>query len=90
MRREYDGQIGWGEDQDGWRLDHSQQMLRALRTSGHILSATRRARAASASASATASGARQRSKPRTITPLSSTKCANASPDDATSPPPLGP
>jgi hypothetical protein len=31
MRWEYDGQIGWGEDQDGWRLDHFQKMLRALR-----------------------------------------------------------
>jgi hypothetical protein len=31
MRWEYDGQIGWGEDQDGWRLDHVQKMLRALR-----------------------------------------------------------
>jgi hypothetical protein len=32
MRWEYDGQIGWGEDQDGWRVDHFQKMLRALRT----------------------------------------------------------
>jgi hypothetical protein len=31
MRWEYDGQIGWGEDQDGWRPDHFRQMLRALR-----------------------------------------------------------
>jgi hypothetical protein len=31
MRWEYDGKIGWGEDQDGWRLDHFQKMLRALR-----------------------------------------------------------
>jgi hypothetical protein len=31
MRWEYDGQIGWGEDQDGWKLDHFQQMMRALR-----------------------------------------------------------
>ncbi len=31
MRWEYDGHIGWGEDQDGWRLDHFQKMLRALR-----------------------------------------------------------
>jgi hypothetical protein len=31
MRWEYDGQIGWGEDQDGWQLDHFQKMLRALR-----------------------------------------------------------
>jgi len=31
MRWEYDGKVGWGEDQDGWRLDHFQQMLGALR-----------------------------------------------------------
>lgn len=31
MRWEYDGQIGWGEDQDGWRLDHFAKMLSALR-----------------------------------------------------------
>ena len=31
MRWEYDGKIGWGEDQDGWRLDHFQKMVRALR-----------------------------------------------------------
>jgi hypothetical protein len=31
MRWEFDGQIGWGEDQDGWRLDHFQKMLGALR-----------------------------------------------------------
>ena len=31
MRWEYDGKIGWGEDQDGWRLDHFQKMLRSLR-----------------------------------------------------------
>jgi hypothetical protein len=31
MRWEYDGQIGWGEDQDGWQLDHFQKMLGALR-----------------------------------------------------------
>ncbi len=31
MRWEYDGKIGWGEDQDGWRVDHFQKMLRALR-----------------------------------------------------------
>jgi hypothetical protein len=23
--------IGWGEDQDGWRLDHFAKMMRALR-----------------------------------------------------------
>jgi len=32
MRWEYDGKIGWGEDQDGWRLDHFQKMLQALRS----------------------------------------------------------
>jgi hypothetical protein len=31
MRWEYDGKIGWGEDQDGWRPDHFTEMLRALR-----------------------------------------------------------
>jgi hypothetical protein len=31
MRWEYDGKIGWGEDQDGWRVDHFQKMLRAIR-----------------------------------------------------------
>jgi hypothetical protein len=31
MRWEYDGRIGWGEDQDGWRVDHFQKMVRALR-----------------------------------------------------------
>jgi hypothetical protein len=31
MRWEYDGQIGWGEDQDGWRLDHFTKMLGQLR-----------------------------------------------------------
>lgn len=31
MRWEYDGQIGWGEDQDGWRLDHFTKMMNALR-----------------------------------------------------------
>ncbi|MET0147433.1 MAG: hypothetical protein ABW328_22015 [Ilumatobacteraceae bacterium] len=31
MRWEYEGMIGWGEDQDGWKLDHFQQMLGALR-----------------------------------------------------------
>jgi hypothetical protein len=30
MRWEYDGKIGWGEDQDGWRLDHFTRMRRAL------------------------------------------------------------
>ena len=32
MRWEYDGKIGWGEDQDGWSLDHFQKMLQALRS----------------------------------------------------------
>jgi hypothetical protein len=31
MRWEYDGEIGWGEDQDGWQLPHFQRMLGALR-----------------------------------------------------------
>ena len=31
MRWEYDGQIGWGEDQDGWRVDHFAKMLGQLR-----------------------------------------------------------
>lgn len=31
MRWEYDGKIGWGEDQDGWRLDHFRRMRHALR-----------------------------------------------------------
>jgi hypothetical protein len=31
MRWEYEGRIGWGEDQDGWRLPHFRQMLEALR-----------------------------------------------------------
>jgi hypothetical protein len=31
MRWEYDGKVGWGEDQDGWRVDHFQKMMRALR-----------------------------------------------------------
>jgi hypothetical protein len=31
MRWEYDGKIGWGEDQDGWQVDHFQKMVRALR-----------------------------------------------------------
>jgi hypothetical protein len=31
MRWEFDGNIGWGEDQNGWRVDHFQKMLRALR-----------------------------------------------------------
>lgn len=31
MRWEYEGKIGWGEDQDVWDREHFQQMLRALR-----------------------------------------------------------
>jgi hypothetical protein len=31
MRWDYEGKIGWGEDQDGWRLDHFRKMLTALR-----------------------------------------------------------
>ena len=31
MRWEFDGRIGWGEDQDGWRPDHFAEMLHALR-----------------------------------------------------------
>lgn len=31
MRWEYDGKIGWGEDQDGWGVEHFQKMLAALR-----------------------------------------------------------
>jgi hypothetical protein len=34
MRWEYDGKIGWGEDQDGWQLGHFQRMLGALRATG--------------------------------------------------------
>jgi hypothetical protein len=33
MRWEYEGKIGWGEDQDGWRIDHFARMRRALRAS---------------------------------------------------------
>ena len=32
MRWEYEGQGGWGEDQDGWKLDHFLRMRDALRT----------------------------------------------------------
>lgn len=31
MRWEYDGKIGWGEDQDGWQRAHFVEMLSALR-----------------------------------------------------------
>jgi len=34
MRWEYDGKIGWGEDQDGWRSPHFSKLLRALRDTG--------------------------------------------------------
>jgi hypothetical protein len=33
IRWEFDGKVGWGEDQDGWRVDHFARMRRALRTS---------------------------------------------------------
>jgi hypothetical protein len=32
MRWEYDGKIGWGEDQDGWQVPHFATMLAALRS----------------------------------------------------------
>jgi hypothetical protein len=32
MRWEFDGKLGWGEDQDGWRTDHFARMRRALRS----------------------------------------------------------
>ena len=31
MRWEYDGKMGWGEDQDRWKDDHYMKLLRALR-----------------------------------------------------------
>jgi hypothetical protein len=31
MRWEFEGQTGWGEDQDSWRIPHFQRMLAALR-----------------------------------------------------------
>ncbi len=31
MRWEYDGKVGWGEDQDGWKVPHFTRMLQALR-----------------------------------------------------------
>jgi hypothetical protein len=34
MRWEYDGKVGWGEDQDGWRPPHFVKLLRALRDTG--------------------------------------------------------
>lgn len=33
MRWEFDGRIGWGEDQDGWKRGHFTKMLNALRAS---------------------------------------------------------
>ena len=27
-----DGKVGWGEDQDGWRVEHFQKMRNALRS----------------------------------------------------------
>ncbi|KKC25233.1 hypothetical protein [Sphingomonas sp. SRS2] len=32
MRWEYEGKVGWGEDQDRWRVDHFAHMLHALRS----------------------------------------------------------
>jgi hypothetical protein len=32
MRWEYDGKTGWGEDQDGWKVDHFKRMVAALRS----------------------------------------------------------
>ncbi|MFD5810254.1 DUF7065 domain-containing protein [Rhodococcus aetherivorans] len=34
MRWEFDGKIGWGEDQDGWKPDHFAELMRALRDTG--------------------------------------------------------
>ena len=31
MRWEYEGKIGWGEDQDGWKGDHFRRIVQALR-----------------------------------------------------------
>jgi hypothetical protein len=31
MRWEFEGKIGWGEDQDGWRPDHFAKLVQALR-----------------------------------------------------------
>lgn len=31
MRWEYEGRVGWGEDQDGWQLAHFRKMLAAMR-----------------------------------------------------------
>jgi len=32
MRWEFDGEVGWGEDQDGWRVEHFLRMRDALRS----------------------------------------------------------
>ena len=32
FRWDFDGQVGWGEDQDGWQFDHFSRMLGALRS----------------------------------------------------------
>ncbi|MBD0863573.1 hypothetical protein IA539_20575 [Gordonia sp. zg691] len=34
MRWEFDGEIGWGEDQDGWKRSHWVKMMNALRATG--------------------------------------------------------
>jgi hypothetical protein len=31
MRWEYEGKIGWGEDQDSWKVDHFQDLMQAMR-----------------------------------------------------------
>jgi hypothetical protein len=31
LRWEFEGRIGWGEDQDRWKIPHFQEMMRALR-----------------------------------------------------------
>lgn len=33
FRWEYDGKVGWGEDQDGWRVPHFSRLVQALRAS---------------------------------------------------------
>lgn len=37
MRWEYDSRVGWGEDQDGWRLDHFVRMRDALRSTRAVV-----------------------------------------------------
>jgi hypothetical protein len=34
MRWDFDGKIGWGEDQDVWQGDHFMRMLDALKAAG--------------------------------------------------------